>query len=38
MGYTDKQIREVLSGKYTLDQLYKQPPKGKRMTLRGQKP
>jgi hypothetical protein len=37
VGYTDRQIRGVLRGEYTLDELYKRRPKGKRMTLRGQK-
>jgi hypothetical protein len=37
VGYTDDQIRGVLRGEYTLDELRKQRPKGKRMTLRTQK-
>jgi hypothetical protein len=34
MGYTDHQIRGVLRGEYTLDELRRQRPKGKPMTLR----
>jgi hypothetical protein len=33
-GYTDEQIRGLLRREYTLDELYKQRPKGKPMTLR----
>jgi hypothetical protein len=36
-GYTHDQIRGVLRGEYTLDGLYEQRPKGKRMTLRGRR-
>jgi len=37
-GYTDDQIRGVLRGEYTLEELRKQRPEGKPMTLRGQRP
>jgi len=33
-GYTHEQIQAVLCGECTLDELYKQRPKGKPMTLR----
>jgi hypothetical protein len=33
-GYTHEQIQSVLRGEFTLDELYEQRPKGKRMTLR----
>lgn len=36
-GYTHHQIRGLLRGDYTLDELYEQRPKGKPMTLRGQR-
>lgn len=37
-GYTLQQIQGVLHGEYTLEELYTQRPKGKRMRLRGQSP
>jgi hypothetical protein len=34
VGYTDEQIRGLLRGEYTLEELYRRRPKGKPMTLR----
>ena len=36
-GYSHEQIRGLEDGEYTLDELYQQRPKGKRMTLRGKR-